>query len=470
MTAVVEHRYRPRGACRKLFAARDDEVLLSGPAGTGKSRGCLEKLHLMALLNERMRGLILRKTLVSLGSTALVTWREHVVPEALEHGVCWYHGGSQEEPPGYRYQNGSFIAIGGLDKPTKIMSSEYDVAYVQEAIELVPDDWEAVTTRLRNGRMSFQQLIADTNPSTPTHWLKQRCDAGKTRMLDSRHEDNPTLYGEDGELTERGAAYMTKLDRLTGPRYYRLRKGLWVAAEGIIYEGWDPVIHLVDLVDLPGIEFDESGQPRVPGDWPRFWTVDFGYTNPFVLQCWARDPDGRLVLYREIYHTRRLVRDHAFRIMEFVTRPDPDYRSDRHLAHEGRLWTEPQPERIICDHDAEGRAQLERELGMSTEPAHKAVTEGIQATDQRLRTEDDGRPRLFIVRDCRVERDPELVDAELPTCTAEEIPGYVWLPPAANRRAKEEPLKQDDHGCDAMRYMVADQDLGDRPGMRWLTL
>lgn len=453
---VVEHRYRPRGACKKLFAERGDEVLLSGPAGTGKSRGCLEKLLLMAMLNDGMRGLILRKTLVSLGSTALVTWREHVALEALEHGVCWYHGGSQEEAPGYRFTNGSFIAIGGLDKPTKIMSSEYDVAYVQEAIELVPDDWEAVTTRLRNGRMSFQQLIADTNPSTPTHWLKQRCEAGKTTMLDSRHEDNPTLFDESGELTERGAAYMAKLDRLTGPRYYRLRKGLWVAAEDIIYEGYDPAVHLID-------EFE------VPEDWPRFWTVDFGYTNPFVLQCWAVDPDGRLILYREIYHTRRLVRDHAFRIMDLVSMPDPAYRGERHLAHEGRLWTEPRPERIICDHDAEGRAQLERELGMSTEPAHKTVTEGIQATDQRMRSAGDGRPRLLVVRDCRVDRDPELVDAELPTCTADEIPGYVWLPPAAGRRAKEEPLKRDDHGCDAMRYMVADQDLGDRPGVRWLT-
>jgi len=33
--------------------AQDDEVLLSGPAGTGKSRACLEKVHLMALMNRR---------------------------------------------------------------------------------------------------------------------------------------------------------------------------------------------------------------------------------------------------------------------------------------------------------------------------------------------------------------------------------------------------------------------------------
>ena len=126
------HRYTPRGACKKLFECRDYEVLLIGPAGTGKSRGCLEKLHLQAMKHPGMRGLIVRKTLASLGSTTLVTWRSYVIKQALLTGEVEFYGGSQEEPPQYRYRNGSVIVIGGMDKPTKIMSSEYDVAYVGE--------------------------------------------------------------------------------------------------------------------------------------------------------------------------------------------------------------------------------------------------------------------------------------------------------------------------------------------------
>lgn len=149
MTTVLEHRYRPRGAARSLFEDQRSEILLSGPAGTGKSRACLEKLHAAALKHAGMRGLVLRKTLVSLGSTALVTWRTYVVAEALEAGTVVYYGGSAEEPPQYRYDNGSVVVIGGLDKPTRIMSSEYDMIYVQEAIELTAEDWESVLTRLR---------------------------------------------------------------------------------------------------------------------------------------------------------------------------------------------------------------------------------------------------------------------------------------------------------------------------------
>jgi hypothetical protein len=47
-----------------------------------------------------------------------------------------YFGGSVREPPQYRYANGSMVAIGGLDNPTKVMSSEYDICYIQESTEL----------------------------------------------------------------------------------------------------------------------------------------------------------------------------------------------------------------------------------------------------------------------------------------------------------------------------------------------
>lgn len=432
----LQHRYEPRGGCLQLMEARHDEVLVSGPAGTGKSRGCLEKMHLLALLNPEFKGLIVRKTQVSMTSTALVTYRQHVAPEAVANRTVRWFGGSGQKPAAYQYSNGSELVVGGVDKPTKIMSSEYDCIYVQEAIELTEDDWESLTTRLRNGKVSFQQLLADTNPSTPTHWLKQRCNEGRTHIIESRHEDNPTLVNVDGSYTERGGRYMSILDALTGPRKARLRHGLWVAAEGAIFSDWDEAVHLVDRFP-------------VPHDWPRYWTIDFGYTNPFVLQCWAQDPDGRIVMYREIYMTQRLVADHAATMRRIVC---PDGK-----------WLEPQPRWIVADHDAEGRATFEREMGISTTAADKRVTEGLQAVQVRLRRAGDGKPRLRIMRDSLVERDQSLADAKKPCCTAEEIPGYVWAD-----TAKEQPLKEDDHGCDGMRYQVVELDHGIQPRVRFM--
>lgn len=441
--AEVVHRYEPRGSALDLMRCRVPEVLLSGPAGTGKSRACLEKLHLMALANKGMRGLIVRKTRESLGSTALVTYREHVAQEALASGIVSFYGGSAEEPPQYRYSNGSKIMIGGMDKPTKIMSSEYDTAYVQEAIELTTTDWENITTRLRNGVVSFQQLIADCNPDKPDHWLHQRSLTGATKMIGCRHEDNPVLYNADGTLTERGRAYISKLDALTGVRYQRLRLGRWVAAEGQVYEGWDPTVHMVDEV-------------KHTAAWTRWGAIDFGYTAPFVYQDWWEDPDGRLWLANEIYETRGLVEDHAKTIKNLLYYPSGQPRDQL-------------PRAIYADHDAEDRATLERHLGLSTRAAHKSVSDGIQAVQSRLKVQPDGKARLFVRRGAVLKRDPALEEAARPIGTAEEITGYVWAVRPGNRGGlKEEPVKENDHSMDTLRYMCAARDLVGRTRVRWL--
>ncbi len=437
----LAHTFSPRNNSKTIFTDRSPEIVLSGPAGTGKSRALLEKLNAVALKYPGMRGLIIRKTATSLGSTALVTWKNYVIKEALLNETVRFYGGSAQESAQYIYSNGSRITIGGMDKATRIMSSEYDIIYVQEAIELTLDDWEALTTRLRNGVLPYQQLIADTNPDKPTHWLKQRVNEGRTKLYDTTHEDNPLYFKEDGTLTKKGEAYISKLDALTGVRYQRLRKGLWVAAEGLIYEEYDPAIHLIDRFPIPDT-------------WTRYWTVDFGYTNPFVLQRWAEDSDGRLYLYAEQYMSKRTVDQHAQDLLRLIKDAEGN-------------WLEPKPRAVICDHDAEGRATFEKEVGVSTVAANKKVLEGIQAVQKRLRPVGDKKPRLYIFRDALVERDPKLADAKRPCSTEEEITGYIW-DTGAGKNAKEQPLKVNDHGCDAARYLVADKDLGSRPRLRFL--
>jgi phage terminase large subunit len=445
------HRYEPKGACAQLFRCRDDEVLISGPAGTGKSRACLEKLHAMALQNPGMRALMVRKTAVSLADAALQTFRKFVIPEALTAGLVEWYGGSRQEPAQYRYSNGSAVMVGGMDNPIKVMSTEYDAIYVQELIELTVDDYEALTSRLRNGVVSFQQLLADTNPDAPFHWVKQRVDRGDMTMLESRHEDNPVLFAEDPAtgrrtMTAIGKSYIGKLDRLTGTRHRRLRLGLWVASEGIIYEEYDPNIHVIDSFPIPD-------------DWARWWAVDFGYVNPFVMQCWAEDGDGRLFMYREIYHSRRLVEDHCKQMMKIVA-PGSRWTEDGDLIV--GQWIEPKPRLVICDHDAEGRATLERYLGTGSYPADKNVAEGIQYVQQRLKVEGPNTPRLFFLKGATIERDPVMEDQGRPTATQDELLSYIWAKPpkTVEKPPKDEPEKENDHGADTMRYVVMERSYG----------
>ncbi len=408
--------YEPCGAALELMYDRSDEVVLSGPAGTGKSRANLEKVHLLMLKYAGARGLITRQTRESLSESAVVTYENHVLPA----DSYLKQGPQRSRRQHYSYRNGSVIIVGGLDKPSKVMSTEFDIIYVQEGTELDENAWESLTTRLRNGVIPYQQLIADCNPGSPSNGPKPRGVRGQTRMLESRHEDNPRIHDRaTGQLTPEGRKYMAKLDALTGVRKQRLRYGIWAQAEGMVYgDVWDVAVHVLDKF-------------AVPKDWPRYWSVDFGFTNPFVWQCWAADGDHRLYRIAEIYRTKRLVEDHAKAILAWQKKNN-----------------EPDPVAVITDHDAEDRATLERYLNLITTPADKAVSTGIQATASRMKVAGDGKARLFLMRGALLERDRELDEAKLPCSTEEEIEGYIW------DERRDQPVKRDDHGMDALRYCV----------------
>lgn len=431
-------RFEFRGAAAELQGDRSPELVMSGPAGTGKSLACLWKLHHACARVPNVRALIVRKTRASLTESALVTFERDVLPSGCGLGL----GAGRANRHSYRYPNGSEIVCGGLgdaDQIRKVMSTEYDLIFVQEGIELNENDWESLSTRLRSNRLPYQQLLADTNPDSPNHWLKRRCNAGKTKLLESRHEDNPSLWDvATGDWTAFGKIYLERLDGLSGSRKQRLRFGKWVQAEGVVYDGWNPAIHVVD--------------PKpISREWPRYWSVDFGFTNPFTCQFWAVDGDGRLHMYREIYMTGRLVEDHARQLLDIC-------------GVVGGRWDlarEPKPRAIICDHDAEDRATLTRHLGTGTTPARKEVSPGIQAVAARLRKAGDGKPRLVVHRDCLVERDRALDAARKPCSLVEEMDGYVW-DLDGGRKQGEVPLKKNDHGADSLRYMCFWLDGGGR--------
>ena len=408
--------YNFYGGNLDAIECQDAEVLLIGPAETGKTLGLLWKLHRVASKHAEASIVIARKTLTSTFTTVLRTWEEKILGD---NPAVKAYGGARAS--WYEYSNGSRVYVTGLDKSTRILSAEHDLIYVNQAEELSLNDWETLTTRTtgRAGHIPYPQTIGDANPSYPQHWMYQR--KAVTRFF-SWHADNPMLYDPiTGAVTTQGARTMARLDSLTGLRYKRLRLGQAAQAEGVVYEGFSEAIHILDPFDIPQ-------------EWRRIRAVDFGFTNAFVCQWWAIDPDGRMYLYREIYHGGILVEDHAKEIK--------------------RLSEGEQIEATVCDHDAEGRATLERYLGIRTIAARKSIITGIQTVETRLRRAGDGKPRLYVVRDALTKEDVNLREHFLPTCTEQEFAAYVWQKTADGRPNKEIPLDLNNHGMDAMRYGV----------------
>lgn len=385
-------------------------LLLTGGAGGGKSTLAAEKVHAYCLKYPGAVAIGLRKA------------REHAsksVVFAIKRAIG--DDSSIRYSPSdlmFYYPNDSLIFIAGMndDKQREALRSingdgSVDLIWGEEANALGEDDHNELLARLRGRAASWRQIIYTTNPDHPRHWIKRRLMDGREASVHySRAQDNPHNPSD----------YIDTLSRLTGVLGQRLRDGQWVQAEGVVYGDFRDELHAIEPFEIPA-------------DWRRFRCIDFGYSNPFVCQWWAMDHDGRLYMYREIYMTGRTVKAHSSRINE--------------LSEGERI------EASIADHDTEDRATL-AENGIRTLPARKAVSRGVQAVEERIGLAGDGRPRLYIMRGALVELDTSLESNYKPVCTLQEIPLYVWPKGHDGKPLKEAPVKDNDHGMDAMRYMV----------------
>lgn len=373
-------------------------MLLAGPAGTGKSRACLEKLN-AAAMQRPIRAAIVRKVRKSLTQSAMVTLEQKVLPQRTS--VRFHH-----EDQEYRYPTGARVVVAGLDDATKILSTEFDLIYVQEATELTETDWGMLLSRLRNGQLSYHQLMADCNPAQPDHWLKQRCDNGATLLLESKHEDNPAITAE----------YLATLDSLTGYLYKRLRLGLWVAAEGMFFTEWNPEVHVVDAFDP---------DPA----WTRWTATDYGFADPFCALWFARAPDRSIYVYRELYVTGLRDEQQA----KAIAMKSMGERIVRHIG-------DPSMFNNRTEQDKPSIARVYRAHGVNLEPGVNSRVPGWQTVRRALAHDDGKLPRLRVMGG----RCPNLVRT---------IPSMVHdvLDPE-DLADKVNHTKTEDHAVDALRY------------------
>lgn len=386
--------YTPRGGCADFIYNHDREVIAEGPAETGKTLAACWKLHLSALKYPKSQWSIVRKTQKSVYGSVLQTW-ERVIDGAP---VVPYGG---EKPEKYTYPNGSTVWIGGMDNADKVLSSERDGVYVNQAEELTADDWEKITTRTtgRGAVVPHAQAFGDCNPGGSRHWIRDRAKAGALTLIRTTHKDNPTLYDAQGNITAQGQRTMQTLGALTGVRRKRLLEGIWATAEGAVYDTFDAAVH-VKIRDVS--EFHS---------W--YLAGDEGYTNPCVILLVGEDGDGRHHIYREFYRRGVLQAD---------------------TVAQAKQWAEQYGVLLMAvDAAAAGWIADLQNSGVPATPSKGRVLDRIQSTQNRLQPQGDGLPRLTI--------DPSCVN------TINDFESRVWKP------EKDEPVKENDHATDAYEYL-----------------
>ena len=415
---VIE--YAPKGGAAELFRCRDPEVLIEGPAGTGKTRASLEYLNFVCERFPNLRVAICRKTRKSMSESVLQTWEDHVlwpghpaiVGDASRHNRFFY-----------TYPNGSHVVVAGLDNPDKIMSTEFDVVFVAEATEASLEDWDKLNSRLRNHKLPWnEQAIADCNPGSQYHWLNQRANKGMMTRILSRHEDNPHV----------DAPYLRKLRNLTGARRDRLYLGLWVSEEGLVYDNWDPARHVVDV----------TWELKEKIKWT-FASVDWGFRNPGCLQVWGVDGDSNMYMLAEVYRAQKDLDWWA----EQVIKLDEEFDGLQTIVCDP---AEPRSIQVFNDRLGEARG---RPMASVCRKADNDIMAGVDMLRWGM-GQDGETPRMFFGRNVlRGGRCPECDESMAPACTTEEFPGIVWLKAADGKPVRELPDPAcPDHGENAARY------------------
>jgi PBSX family phage terminase large subunit len=387
-------------------------MLLTGSAGGGKSRLAAEKVHGYCLHYPGATGLALRKTRESMTNSTVLMLEKQIINNdpRVHHAQDKYR---------FEYSNGSILAYGGMNDPkqreqVRSIGQEggVGICWMEEANAFIEPDFNEVLPRMRAPAAPWRQVILTTNPDAPAHWIHKRLIiGGEASVYLSGAADN----------THNPSEYVATLQKLTGVQKQRLAGGLWVQAEGVVYEQFDATIHVIEKAKLPAIRRNIAA-------------VDWGFTNPGVIHVWGVDGDGRMYLVHEVYQTRRVI--------------------DFWIDKARQIQQTYMPDVFVCDPAEPAYIAQFQSAGVHAVPAFNDIAPGINAVQQRLQVAGDGKPRLFVCREALESTDERLAGSMKPVGLLDEIGVYTWPKGADGKPVKEVPVDDNNHACDTMRYAV----------------
>lgn len=296
-----------------------------------------------------------------------------------------------------------FYLFGGRDESSYMLIQGITLAGVLlDEVALMPRSF--VEQALARCSVPGAKLWFNCNPDGPEHWFRKewllKAEEHKALHLHFTMDDNPAL---DEETRQR---YRTMY---SGVFYERYILGRWVMSEGLIYDMMDPTANTYD---------DSSAPPSLHFAGIRTIACDYGTTNPCVFLD-VYDYDGTVYIDREYRWDSR---------EEHRQKTDEEY-ADAMAAFMGQAQCA-----IIADPSAASFIAALRRRGMYVIPADNEVLDGIRRTSVLI-----GRRKLMIHKGCA-----GLLD---------EMGTYLWDEKACVH-GDERPLKERDHGPDALRYFV----------------
>jgi phage terminase large subunit len=178
-----------------------------------------------------------------------------------------------------------------MDDPLKVTSVTVKTGvlcwgWVEEAYELDEEAFNTMDESLR-GKLPegyYIQWLITFNPWDSGSWLKARffdVPRDNTLAMTTNYMCNEFLSKDDIAMFE-------EMKQIDPERYKVAGLGEWGIAEGQFFDQWRADKHIVKPF-------------KIPQNWLRFRSMDWGSARPYACHWWAVDYDGNLWCYRELY-------------------------------------------------------------------------------------------------------------------------------------------------------------------------
>lgn len=291
-----------------------------------------------------------------------------------------------------RHKLGTVIFASG-ERPESLQGAQLGGIWLDEAGLMKREAW--LTAVQRTGFYGGRILITTTPYNMG--WLKrdvydtwQEGDADYC-VVNFPSTANPRYPKEAVERARR---------TMSETRFRMLYEGKFGRPEGMIYDCFEDDANLVD---------DFS----IPPDWERVGGIDFGFNNPTAAVFLARNEDGVYYLSADYKRREAVMADHAADL----------------VGKGGERW-------IWYGDPAAAQNILEmRRLGLTVVEANNDVSNGIDTVYGLIKSR-----RLRIMRSCKA--------------TLDELGSYAWKKDAKSGDLADEPIKENDHLMDALRYAL----------------
>lgn len=290
-----------------------------------------------------------------------------------------------------------FYLFGGKDESSASLIQGMTLSGVLfDEVALMPRSF--VEQALARCSVDGSKFWFNCNPEFPEHWFFkewiQKCDDKNALYLHFTMDDNPSLTSEVKKRYE---------SLYSGVFYERFIKGRWVAVYGAVY----PFMDSPDMYcDVPSGDFEQFAV-----------SCDYGTVNPASFGLWG--------LKNNVW----------FRIDEyyFNSRAEGFQKTDEeHYECLCSLVGDRVISQIVVDPSAASFIEvIRRHNRFKVTPANNSVVDGIRRVSQVLK---DG--SVKICRNCKDIR--------------KEFSLYRW----DGRKALDQPVKENDHAMDDLRYFV----------------